>query len=162
MRNVFLVAAKLLGVYSIYRALSALVALGYIPGSMSQPGFNIAAYLGVRFLSALIFFMFGYILAFRTSWVADIVHVAASDDDLPTFTDRSALNVGVILVGVFNVVARFPNLLIMISMYDSRQPLSWLLLPAGEVVGLILGVFLIFYSRTVVDVICRGNKRAED
>ena len=163
MRNVFLVGAKLLGIFSFYQALTKLIDLRYVFKAMQQPDDDLVLQVGSYFLSTVILFLFGYLLAFKTSWLANFVRVPEPDDNLPQFTSQSALNIGLILIGVFHVLRRIPALiqvtfLYRSAMHGSQAFPSWLLFLTGEILGLILAILLIFFSRKVVDIIFRDEK----
>jgi hypothetical protein len=101
MKSLFLVGAKLLGLYFLIAALIETFAFANF--SKMNP------YAGQIAVSCLIKFFAGITLAFFTELVAKAVRIPDFPDERPTISVRDALEVGIILV----VLLQLPALIVM-------------------------------------------------
>lgn len=155
MRTVFSVASKLLGVFITYLGIMYVIAAFALRDGPPGP-------VSLQLLSALVAFVFGFVLAFRTDRLADLLGVNSEvSSSFGAFEGRAALRTGVILVGLYIFVTRVGSVLSMISSYLAGVQFGGvggaLVRILVECVPLALALFLDFRADRIVHVLASKN-----
>jgi hypothetical protein len=113
MRKLFIVLAKIVGLYQMYIGLayfSSTLMLFKVAGTCS-PGEGMSLiFAGVALFGfALLYFWFVRVLLIRTEWLADKIGIK-SDDALPTLDKDTALTIGFKLIGIYIFIAALSTL----------------------------------------------------
>jgi len=113
MRKLFIVLAKIVGLYQMYIGLayfSSTLMFFKVAGSCSSGDVGNLIFTGVTlFAFALLYFWFVWALLVRTEWLADKMGIK-SDDILPTLNRDAALTVGFKLIGIYIFVLALSTL----------------------------------------------------
>src|SRR5262249_32190049 len=128
MRRLFMVGAKLLGIYLVLEGIVTALMMfqpGLI-GGMSGPS-RMTGYVAVI---CFVYFIAGTILTFFTAAVAAAARIPDFDDETPQISIRAALEVGIDLIGLFKLLTVLPQLALQIEQLIStgRSPESFLVL----------------------------------
>jgi hypothetical protein len=159
MRNLTFIALKLLGILSIYWAVSD---LGYIGMSMTTilragpPPFPALGWiLAIWFLLLVIVAAFPFILLARTGWIVPKLNLPAEPSPaIARMEPSQLLRTGLILVGAFTVIDAIPSIVSTVSMYLANSSPSgksaftydaWRIIP--PVLKLLLGWIVIGRSQ---------------
>jgi formate-dependent nitrite reductase membrane component NrfD len=116
MRSLFLVGAKLLGIY--------LIVDGLIEGLMLMSGNAAVAPYAVQIASSsTVRLMAGTALVFFTGIVAIVVRIPQPNaEQVPVLTYQTGLEVGIVLLGLYQLVVALPSALM--RMIDFSQQIS--------------------------------------
>jgi hypothetical protein len=150
MNSLFVVGAKLLGIYVIINGVIEIFVLANL-GRASPYAAQLAA-------SCLINLGAGTALTFFTEFVATAVRIPESADPPPNVPMRNALEVGIILLGLLQVLSVLPRAIQRLSDYlegarlrsaaDLLDPI--ILAPAGY-------LLLVLFARRIAAVLARAN-----
>lgn len=168
MRNLFVVLAKLLGVFQVYWALTYLASISLFIGQTVTNDLTAQGMIVTQAIYicgyAVICFCMAWILMFKTIWLADKLHVPKESDQLSLSTDR-VLPTGIKLVGVYILAVSLPGLLKALgetasfSLYNGSLAMVWTkILPA--VLKVAMGLILTLRTPQTVRVISKGESTA--
>ena len=110
MRRLFLVFAKLFGLFQIFSVLQAVVTVFMMLSQMVlKPSVDAMAYIIVPVVVAVVEFLFFWIMVFKTEWLAD--RLGLSDGEIILTVNKDViLNLGIQLVGLYVLITALPSL----------------------------------------------------
>ena len=173
MRRLFIVLAKIIGLLQIYWGLTYLSSISLFISQLAvitstepaQPMQYVIQSGGIVFFSLLCFGMAWLLLA-RTEWLADKLNVQ-EEGESRELKDDVILRVGIKLIGVYVTVYAIPALAKALSElatfglgYVKSIGLWTKILPAT--LQLVLGLFVMFRSDKVVDLVAGNKKLTEE
>lgn len=154
MYQLFMVGAKLLGVYQIVEGLIQAAMLTTSRAATFGPQLALSCFMNL---------MIGTILAFFTGFVARAVRIREEfDGQPPSISYRSALEVGILLIGLFELLSAVPRVAVRWMDYSrqismTRDPSDLLNL---ETLGLLGGILMLVFARRIAAFLERVNRRA--
>lgn len=164
MRNLFIVGAKLLGIYwFIMASLSLISTIGFIQHSLWP---IIITFI----LSAIIQFIFSYFLLFKTHNIACLLKLEEKEIPLKNLSSNSFLQIGIILIGLYIFTTNISNFLKSFFFYtqpdyltktfninipEAMNQYTRLLSLIITFVPIVISLILIFKSQTIVKLISR-------
>jgi hypothetical protein len=155
MKPLFIVGAKLLGIYLIINGMIELFALANRGG-----GFPYAAQLAV---SCLIQLIAGTALVFFTEIVATAVRIRDFGDQPPNVSMRQALEVGIILLGLIQLLSILPRIVVLLSEYLTQARIqSGANLLGLDALALAACLLMIVFARKIAAVLYRANGHQSD
>jgi hypothetical protein len=170
MRQLFLVLAKLLGLFQLYWALTQFMQISFFITAFSsgvdnnQTGRIMLSFIGWMFY-LVVTFGAAWLLLVRNEWLADKLRI--QDDKKSEMLDHhSLLQVGVRLIGVYVIVIALPKfasgLVISHNLFGSQvgQNMSNNIIPSA--LQLAFGIFLAFFSKKVVQIISWDDEDYEN
>jgi sterol desaturase/sphingolipid hydroxylase (fatty acid hydroxylase superfamily) len=155
MQPLFMVGAKLLGIYLIINGLIEAVVLA----NPSIAGPFVAQIAASCFVSL----MAGTALAFFTRFVAKVLGVPEQPaDQLPTLSYQSALEVGIVLLGLLQLALVLPRLVMHFADYYQqiwrmRNPFDLLSL---QTVGAAAALAMVFFAHRIAAFLERVNRHS--
>ena len=167
MRHVFIVIAKLIGLFQIYWSLTWTCSLFMLYGQMTaiesvamrQISMWSATVLGC---ATLLGFGLGWMLLVKTTWLADKLKIPA-DAPLPAVSDDAVLRVGVKLIGIYFLARAIPEIVggtVSVNSYGYMAggiPAVWIkLVPVA--LTLVIALLLTIRTDSVLGLIHRGEK----
>lgn len=165
MRNGFIIASKLLGLYII---IAHVIPSLFFPLQMSDfssrhvLGF-LNSYWSVVFI-ALLQSVASLILVFRTEVLADAVHIHDSEV-INTINMETALQTGIILIGLFILITSLPILLNQITREVIRNMINFrfhLFGFAYTLLQVIMACFMTFTSKQITHFILKNQYARHD
>jgi len=164
MRNLFIVGAKLLGIYwFIMASLSLISTIGFIQHSLWP--------IMITFiLSAIVQFVFSYLLLFKTHNIACLLKLEEKEIPLKNLSSNSFLQIGIILIGLYIFTTNISNFLKSFFFYtqpdyltktfninipEAMNQYTHLLSLIITFVPIVISLILIFKSQTIVKLISR-------
>lgn len=153
MYPLFMVGAKLLGIFFVLNGLIEAAVLTSQTRAAFGPQLAIACFLH---------FMAGTFLTFGTGFVAKVVRIHEElDGESPAISYRSALEVGILLIGVFEFLNFLPRTAVrwfdFSQMIVLTRTLSDLVNP--ETFGLLGAVLLLLFAHRIAGLLERVNRR---
>jgi len=154
MRSLFLVGAKLLGLYFILE--------GLIEGMMLANA-NTAPYATQIAVSCTLKLIAGTVLAFFTGIVALGLRVSEPfTEQVPTLNYRTALEVGMVLLGLWELLSTVPRVLVRVADFSqqisrTRNPFDLLNV---EVLRLLLAIALVCFAHRIAVFLERVNRHS--
>ena len=164
MRNLFIVGAKLLGIYwFIMASLSLISTIGFIQHSLWP---IIITFI----LSAIVQFVFSYLLLFKTHNIACLLKLEEKEIPLKNLSSNSFLQIGIILIGLYIFTTNISNFLKSFFFYtqpdyltktfninipEAMNQYTHLLSLIITFVPIVISLILIFKSQTIVKLISR-------
>lgn len=169
MRRLFLVSAKLLGVWQAYNLLFNIVQACNMMLQMLTGG-TIEPFTAGQVVGFYIFFLlsaaFAWLLLFRTDQLADLLRFYP-DEPIPPLTQDLLLSTGAKLMGLYLAVYAIPSLItafVDLLAQQAKQgaaplaPISFLIGVLQPIVELGIGVALIAKTRQILSLITRYDK----
>jgi hypothetical protein len=150
MKPLFVVGAKLLGIYLIINGLIEIFVLANFGGANPY-----ATQLAV---SCLIQLIAGTALAFFIEIVATGVRIRDLGDQPPNVSIRNGLEVGIILLGLFQLLSILPRIVVRLSEYLTEARIR----SAADLLGLdalalAACLLMIVFARRIAAVLHRAN-----
>ena len=165
MRNFFITAAKIAGLYPLLRGFASLAKLGAWKSLHSYSTlYPEGSYVMVEpFLSTLFSFALAYVLLFKTGWFADKVGLAEKTET-PEVRRDDLLVAGLKLLGVYMGYIFACNFtLVVCEMFTSAMMLtpSFALIKVAYMVpALLIAVFLLFQTNAAAAMLSRADSAA--
>jgi hypothetical protein len=151
MKPLFFVGANLLGIYLIINGLIEVLVL-VNQGGANPFAVQIAISCSVKLIA-------GTALTFFTEFIAKGVRIPESVDQPPAVSFRNALEVGIILLGLMELVSLVPRMVQRLSEYlqDARiRPAADLL--GMDTVALAACLLMIFFAHRIAAILGRVNQ----
>ena len=168
MKRLFLVLAKLVGLFQVYWALVNFMQIGF---TLSMIGRSESTHFGqiVASLAGIVTYFvlslgMAWLLLARTEWLADKLKIQ-DEAEIEGLDKRHILLVGVKLIGVYVTVYAIPSLarelLVSQRLWEGQIGLQvWSkIIPAALQLG--LGLYLALKSETVVEIMTKKKNLAE-
>lgn len=156
MRPLFLVGAKLLGI--------CLILNGLIEGLLLIDGTVAVAPFSTQIaVSSAVSLIAGTALVFFTGIVATVLRIPqALAESLPDWNYRTGLEVGMLLLGVFELLVALPQAIMRMIDYHqqfsrTRDPLD---IVSVEVLRVVVGVLMVFFAHRIAGLLERVNRHS--
>jgi len=157
MYQLFMVGAKLLGIYQIIGGL--IEAFIMVNSAAAAPyGTQLAIACFVNLSS-------GTVLAFFTGIVAKGLRVPEQPaDQTPSLSYRPALQIGIVLLGLYQVITTLPRLLVRLNdllgqTVWTRSPFDF---PGQEFIGFVAALLLVIFAHRIAGLLERVSRQASD
>ena len=168
MKSIFLVGAKLLGLFSIFKSLSQIpiiaVVIGQIQTQVPQPGHELKRFLMISVVYFSIYLLFGLIMTFQTEKLSNLLQIKEMTDHKLGLPKIELFKIGINLLGIYILISALPHLVSVIYKFDKTffgEPAAIPHIADVIIYGLqtLFGFVLVFAGRKVIGVISgRENK----
>jgi hypothetical protein len=152
MYQLFMVGAKLLGIYQIIEGLIQAAMLTTPRGAAYAPQLVPSCFLNL---------MIGTALAFGTGFIAKAVRIREEfGGEAPSISYRSALEVGIVLISLLEILSVLPRVAVRWMEYSqliaqTRSPAELL---NKETIGLLAAIALLFFAHRIAAFLERVNR----
>jgi len=157
MYALFMVGAKLLGLYFIFCGALQVLMLNRMGSAAMSPFF-------LETVIACVFWMgIGILLAFFTGLVAKAVRIQDKPaDQTPMVVYAPALEVGIILLGLWQILSQLPRVIVRVTDYlqeiaRSRDTIN---LFNVETIGLVAAISLVLFAHRIAALLERFNRHS--
>jgi uncharacterized membrane protein HdeD (DUF308 family) len=157
MHAIFIVGAKLLGIFFVIN--------GLIEASMLANPRAAGPFANQLALSCFIKLSAGTALAFFTGIIATGLRIQEQPaDQLPRLSYRSALQVGIVLLGLYELMAVLPRVVARLTDYSKQT--AWTRSPSDflsqELIGFVAAMLLVFLAHRIAGLLERVSRQASD
>ena len=157
MYQLFMVGAKLLGIYQI---------IGGLIQAFMMVNSAVAAPYGTQLaIACLINLSSGTILAFFTGIVAKGLRVPEQPaDQTPSLSYRSGLQIGIVLLGLYQAITVLPRLILRLDDLSgqtvwTRSPFDFV---GQEFIGFVAALLLVIFADRIAGLLERLSRRSSD
>ena len=163
MKNIFIIACKLIGLLQLYWSFATLMQIGFAMSATFSAAANdrmdIVTWLSGTILSSALSFFVAYLLIFKSEAIARFVRVPDDKTALSIPAEESALRIGILLLGLYFLLGSIPrvtrDIADAIRYIDGPQLHTTLLKTAGSVGQVILALFVILKPKKVLNYLTR-------
>ncbi len=159
MRKLFIVVAKLMGLWQLYSAIIITIQSSFYLSSsiqLSTVDKEIFLTLGLWVLNTAFVFILAWLLIVKTEWLADKFNINDRDDS-PSFNAESALQIGIKLIGVYVAVLAMPQFMRRLRYYSVSVDVTLFLCIGAFFLRLGLGFFLALKTEMIIKFISKGT-----
>ena len=165
MRNIFIVAAKLLGLLQLFGAIAAFLQVAFtIPfyGGEQATQMQLILIIVGSVLFLVVNLALALILVFKTEWLANLLRIPA-DVNLAPLQKPQVLNLGAKLIGLYILLQGLPSFVRALFQIGSMQPFGAFMFStiSTPVVQIGLGLFLVLKTTKVVGLITQNKTASE-
>lgn len=156
MNSLFQIGAKLLGIFSLARCIMQISILGPMLGHAGEPKYNLVGSISPVILSIIVYFIFGYLLTFKTDFISKTIKADKIDIKITSLPIFSILKIGLILIGINYFIFHLPGYIRYISyFFQTKYKIEPYLI--GETIGTILSILFIFIPDKILSIIYKNK-----